>query len=103
MKYALIAFTVALAAPLHAQDKRSAEPADPNAAVPPIRYESPLAGYRPAGDEKAAPWKQVNKEVEGAGMLHGAHGSAKATTAPPKEHGESPKKPPASAPAKPHH
>ena len=104
MRYVLVTLAcvcaLALAAQLHAQMK---QPADPAAKVPPAPYRSAFAGYRPMADEKPAPWKQVNKEVEGAGMVHGAHGAPKpevpgATKEPAPE--KRPSTPPTSTPHK---
>jgi hypothetical protein len=38
-------------------------PADPTVAVPATRYSSAFAGYQPLGDEKIAPWREINDEV----------------------------------------
>lgn len=46
-----------------AQQPASANPADPQAAVPAVRHESAFASYRPMRDEKPAPWREVNDEV----------------------------------------
>lgn len=65
---------LALAAPLAALAQARADPADAKAAVPALRYDSALAGYRGFREEKPAPWKQVNDAVKGSGG-HAAHGS----------------------------
>ena len=104
MRYVLVTLAcvcaLALAAPLHAQMK---QPADPTAQVPPAIYRSAFTDYRPMAEQKPAPWKQVNKEVEGAGMMHGAqaaakHGDPAATKDPASE--KRPPTPPAATPHK---
>jgi hypothetical protein len=82
MRIAIIALAAALVAPAQAQE-RAADPASARASAPPLEYRSAFAGYRAATDEKPAPWKQVNKEVEGAGMVHGAGDGTPATGATP--------------------
>lgn len=42
-------------------------PSDPATAVPAIRYSSAFTGYRPLGDEKTAPWREINDEVARVG------------------------------------
>jgi|SRR5688572_17813858 len=103
-------FTLALAIafPIVASAQARPDPADPKIAVPPLRYESALGGYRPFRDEGPAPWKQVNEEVKGLGG-HAAHAptrkdappaavpsAAKPAAIPPAS-----KKPEPAAPAKP--
>jgi hypothetical protein len=44
-----------------------ANPSDPAATVPAIRYSSAFTGYRPLGDEKTAPWRESNDEVARTG------------------------------------
>lgn len=70
----LAVLAVVLSTPALAQNK-PADPADPKAAVAPLRYESALGGYRGASEDKPAPWKQVNEEV--AGAARAGHGEAK--------------------------
>jgi hypothetical protein len=50
------------------------DPADPKAAVPPLRFESAIPRARPA-EPKVADWKRVNEEV---GRLGGHAGHLKA-------------------------
>jgi hypothetical protein len=38
-------------------------PADPTVAVPATRYSSAFASYQPLGDEKVAPWREINYEA----------------------------------------
>lgn len=64
-----------LVAGAHAQAPRAPDPADPKAAVPALRYETALAGYRPAPEAGPAPWKSVNERV---GALGGHAGHLKA-------------------------
>ena len=51
----------------HAQDTPSrserADPLDAQARVPVVPYQSPLAGYRRLGEDKAVPWKEANDTV----------------------------------------
>lgn len=42
-------------------------PANPAVAVPATRYSSAFAGYQPLGDEKIAPWREINDEVARVG------------------------------------
>ena len=70
MDFRLVALVAFLPAAALAQT--SPQPGDPKAAVPPLRYESALKGYRGIKDEKPAPWRQVNEEVKGAGG-HSTH------------------------------
>ena len=44
-----------------------ADPLDPRAPVPALTYQSPLAGYRALGDNKAVPWKDANETVNRIG------------------------------------
>jgi hypothetical protein len=50
--------------------------ADPAAAVPPVRYESAFAGYRPYREQPLADWRGVNEEVVAAGGHIGIFGGA---------------------------
>jgi len=96
MQSKVAVFCCALAAawlpPAAAQPQPLSNPADPQAAVPPAKYESAFAGYRPYREEKVAPWRDVNDDVArvgghvgivgGAGG-HAAHGAAKPAASPP--------------------
>lgn len=42
-------------------------PSDPATAVPATRHSSAFAGYQPLGDEKIAPWREINDEVARVG------------------------------------
>ena len=46
-----------------AQSAKLPSPADPEAAVSPLKYESAFSGYQPFREQKNTSWKQVNKEV----------------------------------------
>ena len=39
------------------------DPADPNARVPPVRYESAFAGYRRSGEVEVGSWRDSNDRV----------------------------------------
>lgn len=54
-----------------AQAPQRPNPADPGAAVPPLRYQPAFADYRPFEEQKIAPWREVNDEVGKAGGGHG--------------------------------
>jgi hypothetical protein len=71
MKPLLAALAALAALPALAEEKRSADPSNAAAPVPPLRYESAFAGYKSARDEKPVPWKQTNEEVAGSG--HASH------------------------------
>ena len=48
------------------------------APVPPVKYESPFAGYVPYREKDVAPWRDVNDEVARAGGhagIFGGHGA----------------------------
>ena len=83
MSFRLIALAIAL--PIAALAQSKADPADPKSPVPPLRYESAVAGYKPHKEEKPAPWKQVNEAVK----PRAEPGAAKADSAKPQ-----PAKPP---------
>ena len=92
MDFRLVALVALLPAAALAQSPP--QPGDPKAAVPPLRYESALKGYRGIKDDKPAPWKQVNEEVKGAGghSMHAAP-NAKPPAAPSQGAGPTPAKP----------
>lgn len=50
---------------LHAKRGRP-DPADPAAAVPPVRHDAPLAGYTPMREDRSG-WREVNDSVHAAG------------------------------------
>jgi hypothetical protein len=59
-------YCTVILAPLTAAAQRptvNAGPADPAAAVPPVKYESAFTGYAPYREAKPAPWRDVNDEV----------------------------------------
>jgi hypothetical protein len=53
--------TQALAQPT--PNSRRADPLDPNATVPALRYESAMTQYRRLSDEKPVPWREANDAV----------------------------------------
>ena len=76
--------------------QRAPDPADPAGSVPPVKYESAFAGYRPFAEEKVAPWRQSNDAVKDSGG-HGAHGQQPPAQSKPGEG------PPAKPPENPEH
>lgn len=90
----LLALTTSLtggpAGPTLAGEKR-ADPADPNAAVPPHRYVSELAAYRKPQFEQKLDWRQANdtvREVGGhAGSLNDMPEAAASPSRPAMNHG----------------
>lgn len=58
---------LASAAAAQAPDKRPRDPAAADAPVPPLRWQSPLAGFRALGDDKSIPWRQANDNVTAIG------------------------------------
>ena len=69
-------------------------PADPNAAVPALKYESAFAVYESYREQQVAPWRDLNDEAARAGghvgIVGGAvgqagHGAAKPTPHPPAQ------------------
>lgn len=85
----MLLYCAALVAPLTAAAQKpaaNAGPADPGVAVPPVKYESALAGYSPWRDEKPAPWREVNDEVARIGGHIGImRGAARSGAAPGPE------------------
>jgi hypothetical protein len=63
MKKLVLLAAAALAGTAAAQDKRSRDPVPADAPVPPLRYQSPLAGFRPMGEDKSIAWRQANHTV----------------------------------------
>lgn len=85
-----------------AQVRPAANPADAKASVPPVAHSSPFAGYRPHGEAKPAPWREVNDEVGRIGgwkaYAREAYEAAQAKeaaekAAPPRMHGHGAKAP----------
>ena len=77
-------------APVSLAAAAPSNPAQPDAPVPAVKYESGLAGYVPFREEKLAPWREVNDEVARAGGhvgifggAHGGHTAGKPATNPP--------------------
>lgn len=64
----LILSAVSMAAP-----GRAADPADPQAAVPPLHYHSSMNGLRPGTSTPVGDWRAVNASVgQQGGHAHGA-------------------------------
>jgi hypothetical protein len=81
MKHSSLLVAAALAGAVSAQMPAPApDPADPRTPVPPLRYESAFAGYRPFVDAPAGRWAEVNREV---GALRGHAGHLKGAAPPP--------------------
>ena len=74
MKRCTLALAIAL--PIAAFAQSRPDPADPKAAVPPLRHAPALEGYRPFKDAGPAPWRVVNEEVKGMGG-HAGHAAPK--------------------------
>ena len=53
----------AAVAPYSAAQPAAPDPASASAPVPPVKYSSLLAGYRPFGDAKPTPWREANDTV----------------------------------------
>ncbi|MBX3652301.1 MAG: hypothetical protein KF771_13105 [Burkholderiales bacterium] len=64
-KFAVLCCALAAAwlQPAAAQQGKRSHPADPAVVVPAPAYASAFAGYRPLGDEKPGPWRELNDEV----------------------------------------
>lgn len=56
----------AIAGAAGAQSAKRPDPAHPQAAAPPLRYESAFAGYRPLREEGVGKWREVNDRVRDA-------------------------------------
>ncbi len=59
---ALVLWSASAAAQPAPQPAR-AQPADPQASVPPLVYRSPFSAYRPMADATPVPWRQANDLV----------------------------------------
>lgn len=83
----LLLLAVAGAAPLviHAEPVRiSAAVTDASAAVPPLKYQSAYADYKPAVEPQTTPdkvWIEANQEVSGQ-SVHGSHEGSSMQMAP---------------------
>jgi hypothetical protein len=64
-----------------AQQARTADPADPSRAVPPVRYQSVFTGFRGQPDDRQTPWPESNNEVRRLGG-HVGHVPESAVTKP---------------------
>jgi hypothetical protein len=62
---AVFAAAAGSSAPAGAQSAKGAprDPGDPAAAVPPVRYESAFARYRPNAEVEVGPWRNANDNV----------------------------------------
>jgi hypothetical protein len=76
--------------PAAAQQQVAVHPADPRALVPPPQYASAFNGYRPYGNEKPGPWREINDEVARigghAGMFRTPAAQGAAPAANPHAH-----------------
>ena len=71
---AIVALLLCAATAL-AQTSQISNPADPDAAVPQLKYESVFSDYQSFQEQKSDSWKQVNKEVaQGAASLNAMPG-----------------------------
>ena len=74
MRAAILAASLTLPAAAFAQSGQSANPADPQAAVPALTYHSDIAGYQPVRDGKKTPaqnWRGANQTVAEFGAMVG--------------------------------
>lgn len=62
---AVVVVVAAQVAPAGAQAGKGAprDPADPKVTVPPVRYDSAFARYRPNADVEVGPWRDANDNV----------------------------------------
>lgn len=81
-RLAIIGVAAALAggAAANGTDPARADPRDPRAVVPPLRYESALSSYKPAQDTPLARWRDANRNV---GALGGHTGHTRSATPAP--------------------
>ena len=81
-----------------AQTGRS-DPADAQAAAPPLRYSSTFADYKPWRDIKSADWRAVNDRVRDAAATAPAHAGQTGHAAAAAPAAASAPRPKAAAPA----
>lgn len=67
-KWSCLLFALAVAGPFATANAQRAaavapDPADPRASVPPIRYDSAFARYRPNAEVEVKPWRAQNDTV----------------------------------------
>lgn len=67
---ALLGMAMMLSAPVQAAPA-SADPADAQATVPPVVYQSPLAGVRQLSDQAVGDWRQAHQLVLSRGGWRG--------------------------------
>jgi hypothetical protein len=91
---------------IHAEPVRvSTAVTDASAAVPPPKYQSAYAGYKPAVASQSTPdkvWIQANQDVSGQSE-HGSHEGSSMQVAPAQTESAKPAPAPASDPHKGHH
>lgn len=63
----LLAAASVAASGVRAQPAPLPDPSLASAAVPPLKYTSAFAGYRPFADEAVTPWRQANDTAAGIG------------------------------------
>jgi hypothetical protein len=89
----LLAVLVAPLTHAHAQAGKGGarDPADPNAAAPPVRYESPFARYRPNAEAEVGAWRTSNDHVGriGGWRIYGREAIAEPKNDPPAADGKS--------------
>ncbi|MDI1261506.1 hypothetical protein [Aquabacterium sp.] len=83
---ALLGAAMMLSAPVQAEPV-AADPTDPQATVPPVVYQSPLAGVRPLSDPAVSDWRQAHQTVLSRG---GWRGYAREAAMPPERAASSP-------------
>ena len=86
MKKHWLLFLAALAAgSTAAQTGAPPDPTAPAAPVPRLEYRSVFTDYKPAGEDRALPWRAANEAVQAADdhAGHGGHGERPA--APPSQ------------------
>ena len=76
MLFALSALAVGAA---DAQGESRPDPAAPQSAAPPLKYESAFDGFRPFQEQDVASWREVNEEVARVGGHMGVLKSGQAS------------------------
>jgi hypothetical protein len=59
----LFALSALVAGAAFAQGEAKKDPAKPEAAAPPLKYESAFEGFRPFQEQEVVSWRKVNQEV----------------------------------------
>ena len=75
----LFALSAMAAGAAFAQGEAKKDPAKPDAAAPPLKYESAFKGFRPYEEQEVASWRDVNDEVARVGGHVGVLKSSPAT------------------------